>query len=586
MPTPDRGRFTLPAAGLGQPEVRQREIRVQREGSAEVPGRLHQVPAGQGSVTRVVGHPGPQHPGSQRARERDRCPGPGKQQRVRQFGEAGFGVGEISRHAEGQLVQHSAAVIDIVDHAANPDGIAPRPDLTADQAAGAGPPGDAQQIVQRRLPAQPRQLVGGPAGVRQGHVLPPGQTAVHQAAALVAAQQPGGGIGTVGEGGHEVERRVHPAAERRLIGDAGHSEDHREHRRKRPAPGESPRQCSGCRQRLGHRGGPDLRCGQRLKQVGKLLGGLVPVRGVLGQRLAHQGLQLGAEGRTMGPYRLRLLLQVLRSQPIRRGGPEGGHTGQHLVQHTAEAVDVAAAVNPGAAAGLLGTHVCRCPDHPPDQLGLIPAAGADSARHAEVGHHRLASQEQDVVWLDVPMHNAQAVGVGQRARHLGGDLHRVVHRQRTLTREPLCQVFTRHVRHDIVQQALGLAGIVDGQDVGMGQAGGDLDLSKEPVLALVETGLDLEQLERHLPLVLGVVGQVDHSHPAPPQLTLDGVAPAKLLRSTGVLVGHGCLPAKCMVKVGGWNAGLPPPASQRTQYAPRPVTASPRMRECMSWVPS
>ncbi len=100
-----------------------------------------------------------------------------------------------------------------------------------------------------------------------------------------------------------------------------------------------------------------------------------------------------------------------------RGGAERGRARQHLVQHAAETVDVAAAVH-GIANDLLGTHVQGRPDSDsrPRQLGAT--GGADCPRNAEVGHEGVAVLEQDVLGLDVSMDDIMCVGVGERAGYL------------------------------------------------------------------------------------------------------------------------------------------------------------------------
>ncbi|HXI20182.1 MAG TPA: serine/threonine-protein kinase, partial [Gemmatimonadales bacterium] len=130
--------------------------------------------------------------------------------------------------------------------------------------------------------------------------------------------------------------------------------------------------------RLGddRRGGGALLGRQQAHQcVAQLLGGLVAVGRVLGQRLPHDGLQALGEGGPAGLHRQRLRLQMLEHQIFRGGAAEGRVARQHLVQHAAEAVDVAAAVHPGAAPGLLRAHVGRRAGGHPRQAALVPAAG-------------------------------------------------------------------------------------------------------------------------------------------------------------------------------------------------------------------
>ena len=58
----------------------------------------------------------------------------------------------------------------------------------------------------------------------------------------------------------------------------------------------------------------------------------------------------------------------------------------------------------------------------------------------------------------------------------------------------------------------------------MVEPGGDLDLGQEAIGAQDGAELGPEHLERHLALVLEIVGQIDRRHPSLAQLPLDAVA--------------------------------------------------------------
>ena len=58
----------------------------------------------------------------------------------------------------------------------------------------------------------------------------------------------------------------------------------------------------------------------------------------------------------------------------------------------------------------------------------------------------------------------------------------------------------------------------------MGERRGDPDLAGEPVGAEQRAELGPEHLDRHLAVVLEVVGQVDRGHAAAAELALEGVA--------------------------------------------------------------
>src|SRR2546422_1128139 len=56
---------------------------------------------------------------------------------------------------------------------------------------------------------------------------------------------------------------------------------------------------------------------------------------------------------------------------------------------------------------------------------------------------------------------AAAVRVAQRGRHFAGDPQRVLERQLLLPRQPFAQRLALDVRHDVVEEARGLARIVE-----------------------------------------------------------------------------------------------------------------------------
>src|SRR5207245_1312500 len=138
-----------------------------------------------------------------------------------------------------------------------------------------------------------------------------------------------------------------------------------------------------------------------------------------------------------------------------------------------------------------------------------------------------------------PLHHAVLVRVAQRGRHSAGDLHRGVEWQPSLAPQAIPQRLALHVGHDVVEEARGGAGVVQGQDVRVREAGGDLDLAQETVRAERCREFGPQDLDRDEATVLLVPGEVDRGHPAAAEFTLDRVPPGEGGLQGGQRVGHG-----------------------------------------------
>ena len=207
------------------------------------------------------------------------------------------------------------------------------------------------------------------------------------------------------------------------------------------------------------------------------------------------------------------------------GPVNGGSPDQHLVGDGAEGVHVGAAGDGALAHGLLGRHVVRRAERHAGLGHPAAAAGAgDGQRDAEVGHQRLAVVQQDVLRLDVAVDHPVPVGVVERGGHLGGQAHRVAHRQLLLAAEPVAQALAVHERHDVVRGAVHLPAVDQAEDVGVLQRRDGLDLTQEALGADDGGQLGAEDLDGDLAVVLEVLGEVDRGHAALAQLALEAVA--------------------------------------------------------------
>jgi hypothetical protein len=137
----------------------------------------------------------------------------------------------------------------------------------------------------------------------------------------------------------------------------------------------------------------------------------------------------------------------------------------------------------------------------------------------------------------------------ERVRHGDGDVHRVHHRKLTLPVEPVPETLSLHVRHDVEEKRVGLARIEEGEEVGVAKPRRHPDLGQEAFRPDDRGQLRLQDLQRHVALMLQVPGQVDGGHAALSEFTLDAIAARKGgLQASGVGVGHGATAPVCICR--------------------------------------
>ena len=220
-------------------------------------------------------------------------------------------------------------------------------------------------------------------------------------------------------------------------------------------------------------------------------------------------------------------------------GPVCRFPAQHLVGHGTERVLVGPGIELPVAGGLLRAHVVRGAERESGLGDPGPTGLCHRERDPEIGDHRLAGLEQDVLRLEIAMDDAVGVGVIQRGREQGDQPDDIVHRQFAFALEPGPQGLAFDVRHDVIQEPVRFAGIEQRQQVGVLQVGGDPDLGQEPLGAEDRGEFGPQHLERDLPLVLQILGQVDRGHPAGAEFPLDPVAVGE---GRGELGEHGSSP--------------------------------------------
>jgi len=166
------------------------------------------------------------------------------------------------------------------------------------------------------------------------------------------------------------------------------------------------------------------------------------------------------------------------------------------------------------------------------------------------------------------MNDRDRVGGAQRVGGLGHDPPDLVHRQLAPAADPGGHRLAVDVSHDEVDQPQPFADGVDGDDVGMAQAGRGLGLAGEPLAdVLLEGKLGREHLDGDPALEPLVASAVHHAHAAPADLALDGV---------GVSQGRGEAGRKGLVSGAGHGVEAAGPACAKL---PCPLEMQPDMAD-------
>ena len=152
----------------------------------------------------------------------------------------------------------------------------------------------------------------------------------------------------------------------------------------------------------------------------------------------------------------RRLYEALRDNGLYVRSGERRFADEHLVEHAAERVLVAASVD-GFTRRLFRADVRRR-SHRHPRLGHSRLAHrADRLADAEVGDEHVTVLQQNVLRFHVAVHDPLLVRVRKRLRSRGGDAHRILHRDPNLTRESVAQRLAAHDRHHIVENSRGLS---------------------------------------------------------------------------------------------------------------------------------
>ena len=151
-------------------------------------------------------------------------------------------------------------------------------------------------------------------------------------------------------------------------------------------------------------------------------------------------------------------------------------------------------------------------------------------RDAEIGHHRVAGPQQDVLRLDVAVHNTQRVRRAEGIGDLAGNLYGIFKRQLPFALQTTAQRLARHVRHHVEQQSVGRAAVEQRQDVRVLQLGRGANLAQKAFDAERFTEVGVQHFDGDVALVLEIVREVDGGHTSGTELALDAIAVGKRRR--------------------------------------------------------
>ncbi len=188
-----------------------------------------------------------------------------------------------------------------------------------------------------------------------------------------------------------------------------------------------------------------LGSGLHLERLRKIPRAREPIRRRLRQRLRHRRIDAQRHRVAQNLQMRRLLRHQLRDHRLRARTGHRRLAREHLVEHRCERVHVAPRIDAAVARRLLGTHVLRRAEREPRLREAVTARFLHGERDAEIRQHRLAFLDQDVLGLDVAMHQALPVRVVERARDLLRDREGLIEPELPLAIE-LCRAMIPRAR--------------------------------------------------------------------------------------------------------------------------------------------
>ena len=228
--------------------------------------------------------------------------------------------------------------------------------------------------------------------------------------------------------------------------------------------------------------------------------------------------------------------------------------GAGLVEDHAQRVEIA--LGRHVAARLFRRHVGRGA-HEVTRLGQRGIARR--VGDAEIAEQGPILHQEDVGGLDVAVHRAELVNRLERTQELHTEGCDIGDRQGAPL-EPRGERFALDQIHDVVMQAGRLAGLMDGDDVGVAQGGEEPGLAEEPLGGHGGRHLRPQDLDGHPAVEGGIVGDKYDPHSPGCEFALDLVVGSERLAHPFQQKAHGT----------GWVSGNPTAVGDRSPCGLRP----------------
>ena len=132
--------------------------------------------------------------------------------------------------------------------------------------------------------------------------------------------------------------------------------------------------------------------------------------------------------------------------------------------------------------------------------------------------------QQDVLRLDVAVHDVLPVRIVERVRRLAHEAHRLVHGEPLLPFEPGTQRLAVDEGHDVVQEAARAPGIVQRKNVGVHQPRSRSNLGQKALGAHRPRQVGVQNLDGDGAVVPQILSEIDGRHPADADLAVDVIS--------------------------------------------------------------